>query len=61
MRRVQQRMKKITNKHINNFLEEHGCLPIYENGNECWYESTPLFVSLLDRYHIEYICIPNKL
>lgn len=54
-------MKKIRNKHIQDYLEEHGYLPKYENGNECWYESTPQFVSLLDSYFIQYICIPNKL
>lgn len=55
------KLKRISNKHINDYLEENGYLPKYENGNECWYKATPKLISLLDSYHIRYICIPNKL
>lgn len=54
-------MKKITNKHINDFLEESGYYPAYEIGEECYYTPSRDFYSLLDRYYIQYIAIPNKL
>ena len=55
------KLKKITNKHIQDYLEENGIYPVKEYGNEYWYRSTLQLVSLLDSYFIQYICIPNKL
>ena len=54
-------LKRIRNLHINNYLEEHGLYPIYEEYEYCYYERTPLLLSLLDKFHVKYSCIPNKL
>lgn len=54
-------LKKIRNKHIQNYLEEHGCLAAIEDEEAYYYKKTSQFTSLLDSYFIEFICIPNKL
>lgn len=55
-------MKKIRNTHINNFLEEYGCYPEYEDVcGACYYKPTRKFFSLLDKYFIRYTAIPNRL
>lgn len=55
-------MVKIRNRHIQNYLAEHGIYEEYEclRGNK-HYKYTKQLHSLLDRYYIEFMCIPNKL
>lgn len=55
-------MVKIRNRHIQNYLYENGIREEYTslNGNK-HYKYTKQLHSLLDRYYIEFICIPNKL
>lgn len=53
-------MKKITNRHINNYLEENGCYPKYECGDECYYKPSRKFFSLLDSYFIKYNIFHSK-
>lgn len=57
-------LTKISNRHINNYLEQHNCYPAEEDWNDqnvCWFEITPQFISLLEDYYVEFKCIPNKL
>lgn len=55
-------MVKIRNTHIQNYLSEHGVIEEFEslNGNK-HYKYTKHLHSLLDKYYIEFMCIPNKL
>lgn len=52
--------KKISNKNIQLFLEENGIYPVKEDYEAAYYKRNPQLFSLLDRYFIRYICIPNK-
>lgn len=54
-------MKKIRNKHMQDYLEENGIYPVREDYEAAYYRHTPKLLSLLDSYFIKYICIPNKL
>ena len=54
-------LKRIRSLRINNYLEEHGLYPVYEEYDECYYERTSQLLLLLDKFHVKYSCIPNKL
>ena len=55
------KLRKIYNKHIQDYLGEHGYFPEYEEDGYAFYKPSKRFRELMDKYTIEFICIPNKL
>lgn len=55
-------MYVITNRHLNNFLEEHGLYPKYEDDRYdiAWYERNHTLYSLLEDYNIRHNYFKNK-
>lgn len=53
-------MKRISNTNIQNFLEENGVYPKYEEYGVAYYKPTRKFFSLLDSYFIKYNIFHSK-
>lgn len=45
-------MKAVYSIKIQNFLEEHNCLPQFESCGVAYYKPTRLFFELLEKYEI---------
>lgn len=54
-------MVKIRNSNIQNYIEENGILPNKTKDGINYYKYSVQLEMLLDKYFIQYICIPNKL
>ena len=54
-------MKKVISVRMQNYLAANGVFPVYEENEAAFYKKTPQLFLLLERYTINYICIPNKL
>lgn len=47
---------------IKDYLEQNGTYPVYESEEgKAYYKDTIQLFTLLDRYYIQRVCIPNKL
>ena len=55
-------MRKITNRHLINFLEENGVYPVVEDEKYdiAWYCRTDQLTSLLETYNIRYNYFKNS-
>lgn len=52
---------RITNRHLQNYIEERGIEPVIEDYNVCYYRRSAKLTSLLESYDIEFIGFKNKL
>lgn len=55
------RMRVIRSQKMMDYLANNNCFPEYEDEFVGYYKRTPLLSSLLERYTIQYVCIPNRL
>ena len=53
-------MRAINNTHIIDYLWINGVKPTYELCGVAYYDTNRQLRNLLDRYYIEFTCIPNK-
>lgn len=53
-------MIKVRSNHTKLYLEEHNIYPKFERYGVAYYKTTSQLLSLLDRYEVEFYCIPNK-
>lgn len=54
------KLKKITNKKKQQFLESNAVYPVYEEYEAAYYKPTKKLLLLLEDYDIKYYCFPNK-
>lgn len=52
---------RITNRRLQNYIEEKGILPVVEDDKVSYYRRTPQLFSLLESFDIEFAVMPNKL
>lgn len=53
-------MRAIKNIHIVDYLWLNGIKPAYERYGVSYYKCSKKLNSIMDRYYIEFTCIPNK-
>lgn len=54
-------MKKIKSNHLQNYLYENKCYPVYEEYGIAYYKEDDRLYKLLELYSITYYYIPNKI
>lgn len=52
-------MRAIKNTHMIDYLWINGIKPVYEMYGVAYYECSKQLRNIMDRYYIEFTCIPN--
>lgn len=53
-------MYKTRDIRLQDYLAVNGCYAYKNKGRTAFYRKTPQLLCLLDKYYIEFFCIPNK-